>query len=359
MELIVDIEKKLDNFKLKVNFTCNNSILGILGESGAGKSMTLKCIAGLVKPDKGRIVLNGRTLFDSDANINVPIKDRKIGFLFQNYALFPHMTVEKNIGYALKQLPNSERNRIVDEMLNMMQIEQLRKRYPNEISGGQQQRVALARALSVNPEALLLDEPFSALDNNLRELMLKQMSNTLSKYKGETLFVTHNLEEAYGLCENLLVISNGKKVGEGNKNDILKNPPSLACAKLTGCRNISEVKLISQGVVKALDWNCEIKLPKIKSEKITHIGIREQHIKFVEGKKENTFDCYPIYTSITPFKTLVYLKLNDKDNISGDYDLILNMPSEEWKIIKTRPLPLRILINKDNIICINEKMESF
>jgi ABC-type sulfate/molybdate transport systems ATPase subunit len=358
MELIVDIKKKLHNFNLDVSFKCGNSILGILGESGSGKSMTLRCIAGLVTPDEGRIILNGRTLFDSDKKINLPIKDRKVGFLFQNYALFPHMTVEKNIGYALSGLSSAERNRIIDEMLDMMQIDNLRKRYPREISGGQQQRVALARALAVNPEVLLLDEPFSALDNHLRSIMLKQMTNTLSKYNGVTLFVTHNMEEAYQLCENLMVISNGRKSGEGNKKEIFKNPPSLDCARLTGCKNISKVESISPGTFRALDWDCEIKLPKDIDRNITHIGIRAHHIRLAESQGENSFDCYPVYTGETPFTTLVYLKLKEKSNKNNDYDLIWDMPSEEWNSLKERSVPWKISLEKENIICIKEKMES-
>lgn len=358
MELYVDIKKKLNDFTLNVSFQCNNYILGILGESGSGKSMTLRCIAGLVKPDAGKIVLNGRTVFDSDAKINVPIKDRKIGFLFQNYALFPHMNVEKNIGYALSDCSSSERKRIIDEMLNMMQIENLRKRYPHEISGGQQQRVALARALAVNPEALLLDEPFSALDNHLRSIMINQMTTTLSKYNGVTLFVTHNLEEAYALCDNIMIISDGKKAGEGNKKDIFKNPPSLASAKLTGCRNISRVTLLSPGIIKALDWNCQIKLPEAVSKNITHIGIRAHHIRLAKIEDENSFDCYPVYNSETPFRRLIYLKLNEKGSKSSDYDLVWDMPAEEWDRIEHKPLPWRISLSKEKLICINEKMET-
>jgi len=359
MELIVDIKKKLEDFNLSISFNCNNSILGILGESGSGKTMTLRCIAGLIKPDEGRIILNGRTLFDSEKKINVPIKDRKIGLLFQNYALFPHMNVEKNIGYGLSELPALERNKIIDEMVSMMQIEILRKRYPHEISGGQQQRVALARALAVNPEALLLDEPFSALDNNLRNIMVKQMSNTLSKYKGATLFVTHNMEEAYELCENLMIISNGTKSGEGNKKDIFKNPPSLACARLTGCTNISEVKLVSPGVIKALDWGIDLNLPESLCGKITHIGIRAHHIRLGDNEEENTFKCRPVYTCETPFRTFVYLKLNQEVKKNSDYDIILDMPSEEWNRINNRPVPFKIFLDKDNIIFINEKRSVF
>ena len=358
MELIVDIKKKLKGFSLNINFKCNNSILGVLGESGSGKSMTLGCIAGLIRPDEGRIILNGKTLFDSEAKINVPIKDRKIGYLFQNYALFPHMNVEKNIGFALSKLSNSERNRIIDEMLSIMQIENLRKRYPHEISGGQQQRVALARALAVNPEALLLDEPFSALDNHLRNIMVKQMSNTLSNYKGVTLFVTHNMEEAYTLCDNLLVVSKGSKSAEGKKKDIFKNPPSIACARVTGCKNISEAKLISPGVIKAVDWNLEIKVKEELYKNITHIGIRAHYIKLASAEDENTFNCFPVYTSEAPFRTLVYLRLNEKLNNANDYDLIWDISSEEWNVIKNKPLPWKIYLEKNNMIFINEKMET-
>lgn len=357
MELIVDIKKKLHNFTLSVSFKCTNSILGILGESGCGKSMTLRCIAGLVRPDEGKIILNGRTLFDSDAKINIPIKDRKIGFLFQNYALFPHMTVERNIGYALKNLSSAKRKKVIDDMLNMMQIEDLRKRYPHEISGGQQQRVALARALAVNPEVLLLDEPFSALDNHLRNIMIKQMISTLSEYRGVTLFVTHNLEEAYQICGDLMIISNGKKSGEGNKKDIFKNPPSLACARLTGCKNISKAKLLSPGIVKALDWDIEIKLPEASIKDITHIGIRAHHIKLAETQDKNTFNCYPVHTSETPFRRLIYLNLNNKNTKKMDYNLIWDMPSEQWDIIKHKPVPWKISLRQETLIYINEKME--
>lgn len=357
MELIVDIKKKLHDFSLNVSFTCNNSILGVLGESGSGKSMTLKCIAGLIKPDEGKIILNGRTLFDSAKKINVPIRDRRIGFLFQNYALFPNMNVEKNIGYGLSHLSLSERNKIIDEMLDLMQIDHLRKRYPHEISGGQQQRVALARALSVNPEVLLLDEPFSALDNHLRGIMLKQMTNTLSKYKGVTLFVTHNMDEAYELCDNLIIMSNGRKSGEGNRKDIFKNPPSLACARLTGCKNISSVKYLSPGIIKAVDWNCEVRLPEVLDKRITHIGIRAHYIRMAKGEDENTFECFPVYTSETPFRRLVYLRLNDKESSKDDYDLIWDMPSEDWNELKDIPKPWKIFLDSENMIYINEEME--
>jgi ABC-type sulfate/molybdate transport systems ATPase subunit len=358
MELKVDIKKKLSDFMLDISFECNNSILGVLGESGSGKSMTLRCIAGLIEPDEGRIILNGRTLFDSQKNINVPIKDRNIGFLFQNYALFPHMTVENNISYAIYKKSTKERTKIVDEMLKMMEIEDLRKRYPHEISGGQQQRVALARALAVNPQALLLDEPFSALDNHLKTIMLKKMSDTLSRYNGTTLFVSHNIEEAYQLCEDLMIISKGTKATLGNKKDIFKNPPSLASARLIGYKNISPAKVLSPYYVEALDWGCKIKLANNIQENISYIGIREHLIQLTEDQDYNNFNCWPIYASETPYSMLVYLTFNEKLLSDNDFHLIWEIPFEQWNKIKNAPKPWKIHLNENNLILIREKMET-
>lgn len=211
MELDVNIKKKLQGFKLEVSFKTENGIVGLLGASGSGKSMTLRCIAGLEEPDSGYIELNGRILYDSEKGINLPSRKRKIGFLFQNYALFPHMTVEENIMFGLGKLSHARQSEKVDRIISMMHLTGLEKRYPNQLSGGQQQRVALARALVVEPEALFLDEPFSALDEHLRCHMVNQMTDSLSEYKGVTLFVTHNMEEAYHVCSDLIILSGGEK----------------------------------------------------------------------------------------------------------------------------------------------------
>ena len=171
MSLIVDIEKDFGSFYLKANIKQEKGVLGFLGESGCGKSMTLKCIAGIVKPDRGRIVLNGRVLFDSEKKINLPPQERKVGYLFQNYALFPHMTIKENIEIGLSNLSKEDKDKVVKEHLTKMKLEGFENRYPHQLSGGQQQRIAFARALACNPEILLLDEPFSALDNHLKSNM--------------------------------------------------------------------------------------------------------------------------------------------------------------------------------------------
>ena len=190
MSLYVDIEKDLSSFKLKVEIKQEKGTLGFLGESGSGKSMTLKCIAGLEKPTRGKIVLNDRVLFDSEKKINLSTQDRKVGFLFQNYALFPHMTVSQNIELGLLKLSKSEKKEIVARYLDILKLNGFEGRYPWQLSGGQQQRVALARALATSPDILLLDEPFSALDHHLRSNMEKELMNMLKDYKGDILFVT-------------------------------------------------------------------------------------------------------------------------------------------------------------------------
>ena len=189
MSLYVDIEKDLSSFKLKVEIKQEKGTLGFLGESGSGKSMTLKCIAGLEKPTRGKIVLNDRVLFDSEKKINLSTQDRKVGFLFQNYALFPHMTVSQNIELGLLKLSKSEKKEIVARYLDILKLNGFEGRYPWQLSGGQQQRVALARALATSPDILLLDEPFSALDHHLRSNMEKELMNMLKDYKGDILFV--------------------------------------------------------------------------------------------------------------------------------------------------------------------------
>jgi molybdate ABC transporter permease protein len=247
--LQANIRKQLQRFTLDVSFEANGYPLGFLGPSGSGKSMTLRCIAGLATPPEGRIVLNGRTLFDSQARINLPTHLRRIGFVFQNYALFPHMTVAQNIAFGLRYkqlngvfLSKIKRNQCVAEKIALAHLHGMENYYPHQLSGGQQQRVALARALAIEPEALLLDEPFSALDTYLRSKIGKQLVEVLSTYQGVTLFVTHDLEEAYRVCQRLLVVSEGKTIACAPRVDIFERPETLTTAKLTGCKNFSRIQ---------------------------------------------------------------------------------------------------------------------
>lgn len=237
MDLLVDIKKRFSDFQLNVKFAAGSQTVGLLGASGAGKTMTLRCIAGIERPDCGRIVLNGRVLYDSDQGINLPPQKRNIGLLFQNYALFPHMTVAQNIDFGLERLSRRKRMEAVECQIEMMKLSGLEKRYPAQLSGGQQQRVALARALVTDPDALLLDEPFSALDTYLRVHMVKQLQETLDNYRGVTIFVTHNMEDIHSICNRLVLLADGQVEAKGTKDSVLSRPPSLNSALIMGCNN--------------------------------------------------------------------------------------------------------------------------
>jgi ABC-type sulfate/molybdate transport systems ATPase subunit len=351
MALLVNIKKKLPGFELDVSFKPDNGVLGILGPSGAGKSMTLRCIAGLDTPDSGQIILDKRVLYDSNKGINVSIKNRKIGILFQSYALFPHMTVEQNIGFGLDTLPQDVRKHKIKEKIAMMQLGGLEKRYPNQISGGQQQRVALARALAVEPVVLLLDEPLSALDDHLRELTANQLMDSLAQYSGVTLFVTHNIEEAYRICENLIVMSDGKVEAYGGKEEIFRRPPSLATAQITGCKNLSKARRIDHKLLEAADWGCVLNVDSIPHN-VTHVGIRAHYITLSDDREQNnTYNSWPVFTRETLFEVTIYLSIGNPPSETQNYNMQWKVSKEDWYRLKEMPLPWRIHINSNKLFC--------
>ena len=198
--LEVQIYKKLAEFDLDVSFQVNDNISGLMGASGSGKSMTLKCIAGIETPDQGRIVLNDRVLFDSEKKINVPIQKRNVGYMFQSYALFPNMNVYENISVGLRARKVKDVDIVVQKVMQQFRICELASRYPKQLSGGQRQRVALARLMAYEPDVLLLDEPFSALDEDLKEDLLRELKSELQISK-PVVFVSHNEEEVSELCD--------------------------------------------------------------------------------------------------------------------------------------------------------------
>lgn len=270
-KLCVDIKKEFKDFALDIKFEMDKGTLAILGPSGCGKSLTLKSIAGIVNPDAGIITVDGCTLFDSSKRVNIKPQKRDVGYLFQNYALFPNMSVEENILIGAK----SKRLSVdVDSLLNMFNLQGLNDKYPEYLSGGQKQRVALARIFAYNPNILLLDEPFSALDTHLKEKLQLNLSKFLNKFEGYSILVTHNRDEVYQLSDYLLIIDNGKVVDFGATKKVFKNPSNITSARLTGCKNISRIIKIDDNHVKAIDWNNIIlKLENVGSD-IKAIGIR-------------------------------------------------------------------------------------
>ncbi|MBD1830313.1 molybdate ABC transporter permease subunit [Microcoleus vaginatus GB1-A2] len=349
--LCLNIFKPLSGFALDVGFDISQEVLGILGASGSGKSMTLRCIAGLETPSSGKIAVNGKVLFDSAQGINVPSKDRRIGFLFQNYALFPHLTVAQNIAFGLQHLSESEQKLRVKEQLISVQMLGLENRYPHELSGGQQQRVALARAIAPSPELLLLDEPFSALDTHLRSQLERELMQTLANYRGITLFVSHNLEEVYRVCKNLLVLAEGKPIAFDTKENIFDRPRNFTVAQLTGCKNFSAAKPIAETLVEAIDWGCTLTVVEPIPKSLVSVGIRAHQLSFVSGcDRENTFACWIASTVETPHRVTLYLKLHSPPNHSQDYHLQVEVFKEKWRAIKDNPFPWYVHIEPIRLI---------
>ncbi|AKG20414.1 molybdate ABC transporter permease subunit [Calothrix sp. 336/3] len=350
--LFVDIEKNLANFHLQVKFQTSNQPLGLLGGSGAGKSMVLRCIAGIETPTRGKIILNGKVLFDSEKGINLPIRERGIGFVVQNYALFPHMSVAENIAFGLPPgLSSHVTKKLVESQLINVHLSGMGDRYPHQLSGGQQQRVALARALASQPQALLLDEPFSALDTFLRSQLEQQMIETLADYHGVTLFVTHSMEEAYRVCPNLLAMEQGKIIQHGTKYDLFQHPTTVSVTQLTGCKNFSPAIAINSQTIEALDWNCHLIVRESIPENLSHVAIRAHHLVFTNNPtQENTFPCWLVRTVETPHRMTLFLKLNSPPEHPQDYHLQGEVYKDKWAIIQDKPLPWYVTLEAIKLI---------
>ena len=315
MSLYIDITKNLSSFNLDVSMESKSGIIGFLGASGSGKSMTLKCIAGLEKPSKGKIVINNKVLFDSEEKINIKTRDRRVGFLFQNYALFPHMTIKDNIEIGLDKISKVEKGKLSYNYIKKFGLEGLENRYPWQLSGGQQQRVALARALITSPDILLLDEPFSALDNHLRASMERELVDILKDYKGTVVFVTHDIAEAYRICDKIIVFDGGKAKDIRDKNALFKAPQSLAEAKLTGCKNISKAKKLDNNFIFAEEWNLKLKCLADIKDNINYIAIRSHNIKlYKDEKEENVFEVLIENIVENPFDYTLYIKSINSTN---------------------------------------------
>jgi molybdate ABC transporter permease protein len=355
--ITVSVCKELVSFRLEVHLFAEQT-LGILGASGAGKSMLLRCIAGIETPNTGQIMLNGRMLFNSETGINVPIRDRRLGFLVQNYALFPHMTVAENIAFGLPSgLSRAEIRAEISEQLGAVQLENLEHFYPQQLSGGQQQRVALARALASRPEALLLDEPFSALDTYLRSQLEQTMIARLARYSGSTLLVTHNLEEAYRICQNLLVLDRGRAIAQDSKHSIFDRPSSFRVAQLTGCKNFSQAIIRADGKIDALDWDCTLEIVDKNplSQTIQYVGIRAHQISFRTGADQpNSFPGWVVEASETPHRVTLFLRLHHPPDGSGHYHLQVELFKEKWLLLKSVPIPWNVCLQPDRLILMTE-----
>ncbi|MFR5601674.1 MAG: sulfate/molybdate ABC transporter ATP-binding protein [Lachnospiraceae bacterium] len=347
MSLEVKIEKQLKDMLLKVEFQekDQDGILGILGASGSGKSMTLKCIAGIEVPDRGRIVLNGRVLFDSEQKISMRVQDRRVGYLFQNYALFPHMTVQQNIMAAL---PGSreERQKTAERYMKLLRIEELADSRPSRLSGGQQQRAALARVLASKPEVLMLDEPFSALDYFLKESLQLELLDLLKEYPGEVLMVSHSRDEIYRFCKHICVLDQGQMVVKGETKAVFEKPDVVAAARLTGCKNIAGMIRISDRQVSVPQWgNCVLEFQEAVPDWVTHLGLRAHDLRKVTGTNEkNQIRCSSVRLIEDMFEVTVIV--NDS--------LWWKVPKDAWRDEYGCQVPETLVLPEECILYLHE-----
>ncbi len=288
MSLDMKVKKDFGGFVLDVELHAENEVLALLGASGCGKSMTLKCISGIVTPDEGYVKVNDRVLFDSEQGINLTPQERHVGLLFQNYALFPNMTVEQNImmGMTGFDMTKAEKKKRVAEMISSFYLDGLAHHKPSQLSGGQQQRVALARIMVSRPSILMLDEPFSALDSFLRWELEQELMKVLENFEGTSIIVSHNRDEVYRISDHIAVIVDGHKDCYDDKESLFANPPTYNSAMLTGFRNFSRVKKIDQKHIKALDWDAV--LPFEADDDVKLVALRPEPVKLSAQESEGT-----------------------------------------------------------------------
>lgn len=339
--LYAKIKKKLGDFTLDVEFQIENETLALLGASGCGKSMTLRCIAGIETPDAGRIVLNDRILFDKDKRINLPPRERKVGLLFQNYALFPNMTLKENIAIGLpkNKKDKAENEREIKEKIRAFSLEGKEDNYPHQLSGGQQQRVALARMLLNEPEILMLDEPFSALDEHLRWQMEKKLIDLLKDYKGSAIYVSHNRDEVYRISDTIAVLKDGSIEEFEEKEDLFKEPKTIDTAILTGCKNTSLIEKISSNNILCTDWNINLVLERQIHKDIEYIGIRAHDLEICDDLNlPNTFELKIVDRIENMFSSAVLLSNSNSEFPEENATLYVYVSKEEYDTLKFKDI---------------------
>ena len=325
MSLFVDIQKKLGKFTIDVSLETPGGVTGVLGASGSGKSMTLKCIAGIEKPDRGRIVLDGVTLFDSNRRINLTPQERKVGFLFQNYALFPNMNARQNILCGLRGESKDEKERKLSEILDMTQLRGLEKHKPHQLSGGQQQRTALARILIGSPRLLMLDEPFSSLDSHLRNQLQMQLMELLKQFGKDVLMVTHSRDEAYRLCKRIALIDSGGIIVHKDTKELFADPESRQAALITGCKNVVDARKTGDFEVEVPQWGIRLKTAKQIHDGLCAIGIRAHY--FDPSTEQNSFPIHLTGEIEEPFEYIIQFRFENQAQ---------DVPDIWWQIPKNQ-----------------------
>jgi molybdate transport system permease protein len=300
-------------------------------------------------------MLNHQILFDSVKEINLPPQERGVGLVWQDYALFPHLTVGENIAFGMSsKQSNSIVESEVDRQLQQVELGTMKQRLPQQLSGGEQQRVALARAFASEPQLTLLDEPCSALDTDLKVRLLQLLRQRLSGYHGFTLYVTHNLREAYDLCPQLLVIDAGKVIAFGERQTIFNYPPNLPTARLIGCQNFSLAKVIAPQTIQALNWQCSLQVSQPIPPTLDQVAIHPHHLSFVDCAEG--VNIFPVW--LTNFRELtdrimLNLKLHSAPRNLQDYHLITEVGLAKWQELQQLGMPWYLRLDPSRIILLS------
>jgi molybdate transport system ATP-binding protein len=342
MSLQVSIKKIFKNFHLDVTFDADKEVFAILGASGCGKSMTLKCIAGIETPDEGYIILNDRVLYDSEKKINLPPRKRNVGYMFQDYALFPNMTVRQNVMAGMGRKPDKNK---VNEYLVKFHIKELADRYPGQLSGGQKQRVAMARLVAQEPEVILLDEPFSALDSYLKWELEQEMKAILTEVGKTTLFVSHNRDEVYRLSKTVGCINEGRMEVVEPVKEFFQNPKTKTAAILSGCKNISAAQILDQHHILATDWKIKLYIERSIPDNINYVGIRAHYFSTEAGNRENCFLVTDAQVLEDPFEWNVSFKTQPDSSFL------------QWKIAKSEypdiEVPEKLYLGSEDMLLLS------
>ncbi len=349
MAMILSIRYRAGEFDLNIDLRSEAGRIGILGPSGAGKSMTLKLLAGILTPDGGVVSIDGRTLYDSEKRINMKPQTRRVGYLFQNYALFPAMTVEENIGIGMRE-SGTEKRKIIGELIGQFRLEGLGKHYPKQLSGGQQQRVALARILASRPDVILLDEPFSALDVHLRDQMNRELLTMLENYPGKVIMVSHSRDEIYRFSEEVVIMDRGRIIDRGEKKAVFARPATVRAAALTGCKNFSEARRLDDHTFEAVDWHAKIHTRQRLPEDLAFIGYRAHEFVPVWGEAQE--NCLPFILERQdelPFEQNYYIcpsgEKTTKRSIAAWF-----VQRHLWPVLEEKGLPDHLQIREEALL---------
>lgn len=351
MALSVQIIKKVEEFILNIKFETDGEVMALLGSSGSGKSAALRCIAGLAKPDRGRIVLNDRVLFDSEQRIDLPPQKRNVGYLFQSHNLFPNMTVRENLFAGTRRLPRARRAAAVDEQLVAFHIEDLEPQYPAQLTPGQRQRVALARAAISQPELLLLDEPFAALDSHLRWQLELELPELLKHFEGDMLLVTQDRGEAARLCDSVTVISDGHSETLPDIGQLMSAPRTVSTAMIAGCKNFSRVRRIDANHIRCNSWGMTLLCGREAVQGVTYAGIHDRALHLAASGERNRF-----FAHVARVVEDVYTVALMVEPEGGRVLMRVELPREQWESLGD-PDTVFLAVSPDDVLLLTGDLE--